>query len=147
MQPPSTTSKSQDSSEIGKVKVFFDSDGDDLGFSVYDHVLADWLEQLKADEQLAGSLLRGQSLDGLNYCKALLPNVKVLHRDKTHAARRLCSRGWKADAYLHSVTGVKQHPLRLNIILLSLCCCCLLLLLLPLLLLLIPIVLVIPSCC
>eukprot|EP00959_Pyramimonas_sp_CCMP1952_P404736 8482190-Pyramimonas_sp.AAC.1 len=62
-----------------------------------------------ADEQLAGSLLRGQSYNGLNYCKALLPNVKVLHRDKTHAARRLCSRGWKADAYLASVIRVKPY--------------------------------------
>ncbi len=89
-----------------------------------------------ADEQLAGSLLRGQSYNGLNYCKALLPNIKVLHRDKTHAARRLCSRGWKADAYLSSVpwgqshTEIKQHPLQLKHILLNVCCCCCLLFLL-----------------
>lgn len=53
------------------------------------------------DEQLAGQMLRGMQLDGLTYMPSLLPTAKVVHRDKTHAARRLASRGWAADAYLN----------------------------------------------
>ena len=39
----------------------------------------------------------------LEYVKGYLPNVKVIHRDKAHAARRITSRGWVADRYLQEV--------------------------------------------
>ena len=53
------------------------------------------------DEQLAGSLLRGQKLGDMVYAPALLPSIKIIHKDKTHAARRLTSRGWAADVFLN----------------------------------------------
>ena len=68
------------------------------------------------DEQLTGEILRGQSLGGVIYNPAMLPALKVVHKDKAHAynpamlpalkvfhkdkahaARRLTSRGWEAD--------------------------------------------------
>lgn len=66
-----------------------------------------------ADEQLAGRMLKGQKLDDLIYSPALMPNLKVVHKDKTHAARRLATRGWAADAYLSKArqyrTKKKRH--------------------------------------
>lgn len=48
----------------------------------------------------------GMQLGDLEYVRSMMPNMHVVHRDKAHAARRLSSRGWSADAYLHSVLWV-----------------------------------------
>ena len=59
------------------------------------------------DEQLTGEILRGQSLGGVIYNPAMLPALKVVHKDKAHAARRLTSRGWKADPFLEKVRSAE----------------------------------------
>ena len=55
-----------------------------------------------ADEQLAGRLLAG-----LRKCAddsgPYFPNIKVLNKDKAHAARRITSRTWMRDVYLKQV--------------------------------------------
>ena len=66
------------------------------------------------DEQLSGKMLRGQALEDITYQESYLPNVKVIHRDKTHAARRLTSRGWKADAYLNEVQTGPKHRIQIQ---------------------------------
>ena len=49
-----------------------------------------------SDEQLAGRELQSPANGG----PAMLPNLKIVVRDKAHASRRLLSRPWAADAYL-----------------------------------------------
>jgi hypothetical protein len=50
-----------------------------------------------SDEQLAGRELQSPADGG----PAMLPNLKIVVRDKAHASRRLLSRPWAADAYLN----------------------------------------------
>ena len=56
-----------------------------------------------ADEQLNGALLEGIRLEDLRLDPPLLPNVKIVNRDRAHAARTFCKRGWGADRYLQKV--------------------------------------------
>lgn len=46
-----------------------------------------------SDEQLAGHVLREDE-------DAILPSLKIVGRDKTHASRRVLTRPWRADPYL-----------------------------------------------
>ena len=55
------------------------------------------------DEQLAGRMLRSQSLDDVTYQQGFMPNIKIIHRDKTHACRRLTQRGLNAGPFLQQV--------------------------------------------
>ena len=48
-----------------------------------------------SDEQLAGHALMEEAGDD-----ALLPSLKLVGRDKTHASRRVLTRPWRADTYL-----------------------------------------------
>ena len=54
-----------------------------------------------ADEIRAGCMLAGQTVRG--EVAKVLPCLRVVLRDKPHASRRLLSRLWKADPFLHQV--------------------------------------------
>ena len=69
-----------------------------------------------ADEQLAGRLLQGITGGGAlgdggggagggapAISAAMFPNLKVVGKDKPHGARRITSRTWKCDPYLHKI--------------------------------------------
>ena len=77
----------------------------DKGFdaALHDHIVSH-VEMLDADaasdEQLTMRIL-AESFDETQ--PALFPNVKLLIKDPTHAARRLTRNSWKADCYLSGV--------------------------------------------
>ncbi len=56
-----------------------------------------------SDEQLAGNILRGRRLGDLGLNHGLLPAVKIIHKDKAHASRRIISRAVAADPFLQSI--------------------------------------------
>lgn len=71
-----------------------------------------------ADEQLAGTLLTDESVQPNEIVhenvmdevaapdspwRGVLPNVKIVNKDKPHAARRVTSRTWKADPFLNQI--------------------------------------------
>ena len=53
------------------------------------------------DEVLSGEMMRSATLAGTQ--RRLTPNLKFLNRDRTHGSRRITSRGWGADPFLHDV--------------------------------------------
>ena len=55
-----------------------------------------------SNEQLAGEMLRGRKLDDLCIDTDVMPNLLIVNKDKCHASRRLCSRGFACDPYLKS---------------------------------------------
>ena len=69
-----------------------------------------------ADEQLAGRMLQGITGSGAlgdggggagggapAISASIFPNLKVVGKDKPHGARRITSRTWKCDPYLHKI--------------------------------------------
>lgn len=54
-----------------------------------------------SDEIRAGMMLAGQTVRG--EVAKMLPCLRIVLRDKPHASRRLLSRLWKADPFLHQV--------------------------------------------
>lgn len=58
-----------------------------------------------ADEQLCGRILKGRRLGDALVELPTFPSLKLVVKDKSHAARRLSSRGWKCDPFLHAVSS------------------------------------------
>jgi hypothetical protein len=73
-----------------------------------------------SDEQLAASMLRDATYPSVHETWDILPNLKIISRDRAHASRRLTKRPWHADPFLqevihhlilgkHSITSLIQH--------------------------------------
>ena len=81
-----------------------------------ERVIEVFVADAAGDEQVAGRELQRSSSASI----PSLPNLHLVLRDKAHAARRVTSRPWKADAYnqnvafefvwkRHSITNLIQH--------------------------------------
>jgi len=68
-----------------------------------------------ADEVLSVEMMRSATLSGED--TRLTPNCTFLNRDKTHASRRLISRGWGADKFLNDNVTMSRCilPVHLNL--------------------------------
>ena len=78
----------------------------DLDTGIRDHIrtaVEVFNADAAADEQLAGRLLAGIRKCTDDDSRPYFPNVKIISKDKAHAARRITSRTWMRDAYLKQV--------------------------------------------
>lgn len=62
-----------------------------------------------ADEILAGQKLQGKRQRRQGADETVFPNIKIQNRDKPHASRRIVSRTWQSDGYLHAVCQTFVH--------------------------------------
>ncbi|CAK0813414.1 unnamed protein product, partial [Prorocentrum cordatum] len=98
----------------GKLTIRFTAVDVDLYHKVMASIEA-YTSDAAADEIRAGFMLAGQTVRA--DAAKVMPNLRIVTRDKPHATRRLASRGWKADPFLDDVQGMfvwnEQSPVRL----------------------------------